>query len=163
MNKIKDKTVEKLFTEIGSKSPTPGGGAAAAIAGAMAASLIEMVCVLTTSGSLRTEAGRAKKLRIKLMKLADDDVAAFDAVMQAYKFKPKSKFKIKKALKRAMDVPQKVAELSKEIEKMAWIAAKKGNKNAYSDARSAIHLARASVASAMENVKINKKALVALG
>lgn len=158
---IKDKTVEKFLEELGSKSPTPGGGAAAALAGAMAAALVEMVASLTTSGSLRTEAGRTKKLRIKLMKLADDDVAAFDAVMKAYK--SKSKPKIKKALKRAMDVPQKVAELSKEIEKLALAAARKGNKNAYSDARSAIYLARASVASAMENVKINKKALVALG
>ncbi|MEK7497502.1 MAG: cyclodeaminase/cyclohydrolase family protein [Patescibacteria group bacterium] len=158
---IQKQTIKKFLDELGSKSPTPGGGAVAAVSGAMAASLVEMVCVLTKNGGLKNEASKATKIREKLIKLADDDVSAFDGVMKAYR--AKNKVQIKKSLKVAMDVPMKVALLSKDIQKLALIVAKKGNKNAYSDAKSAFHLAKAAEASAMENVKINKKALVALG
>lgn len=157
---IAKQTFEKFLEELGSKSPTPGGGAVAAVSGAMAASLVEMVCNLTKKEDLSATAKKARSLKQKFLKLADADVAAFDKVMVAYRSKDKTK--IKKTLKGAMAVPQEVADLSKEVEKLAWIAAKRGNKNAYSDARTAIHLARASVASAMENVKINKKALASL-
>ena len=45
--KIKDQTLEKFLDSVASKTPTPGGGAVAAVTGAMAASLVEMVCNLT--------------------------------------------------------------------------------------------------------------------
>ena len=41
------KTFEDYFNELSSDSPTPGGGNAAAIAGALGASLGLMVCNLT--------------------------------------------------------------------------------------------------------------------
>lgn len=37
-------TIDRLLTELSSHAPTPGGGSAAALCGAMAASLVSMVC-----------------------------------------------------------------------------------------------------------------------
>ncbi len=40
-------TIETFLTELASAAPTPGGGGAAAISGAMGAALVSMVCNLT--------------------------------------------------------------------------------------------------------------------
>lgn len=165
---LKDKTVQVLLEELGSKSPTPGGGAAAAISGAMAASLVEMVCNLTigkakyqsSEKDLQTVLTKATKYKSEFLRLADEDVEAFNQVLAAYRAKDNAQ--IKKALNGAIAVPLKVALLAKEIQKLALIAARKGNQNAGSDAKTALHLAKAAGASAMENVKINRKALAEL-
>ena len=45
--KLIERSVESLLGELASVSPAPGGGSAAALAGAMAASLCCMVCRVT--------------------------------------------------------------------------------------------------------------------
>jgi formiminotetrahydrofolate cyclodeaminase len=59
-------------------------------------------------------------------------------------------------------VPQKTKELSSKVEKLAKLVVKKGNKNAYSDAKSALHLAKVAQALADENIKINEKTIANL-
>ena len=44
---IKKQTLEEFLNDVGSKNPTPGGGSVSAVSGAIAASLVEMVCNLT--------------------------------------------------------------------------------------------------------------------
>jgi formiminotetrahydrofolate cyclodeaminase len=155
---IKDKKIEDFLEELSSKSPTPGGGAVAALTGAMAASLVEMVLNITKDEELKKEnLQKIRKLRLELLKLADEDVAAFDEVMVAYK--SKSKPRIKKALGYATVVPAKTKALSKEVERLAGEVVKYGNKNALSDAKTAVLLSRAAQASAEENIKINQQAL----
>lgn len=168
MSKIKDQKISKFLEEVSSKAPTPGGGAVAAIAGAMAASLVEMVCNLTIgkkgyekhTKALTEDIKIAKKDRIILMDLADADVAAFNSVMAAYKSKDKKR--IGSALKLAMDVPAKVVGYCMEIGDIASELVKIGNKNAKSDALTAQYLAEAGIQSAKENVKINAEALTKL-
>jgi formiminotetrahydrofolate cyclodeaminase len=155
---IKDQKIEKFLEELSGKGATPGGGAAAALCGAMAASLVEMVINLTKSQELKgKDLNKIKKLRVDLLKLADEDVAAFNAVMVAYK--SKSKPRIKKALEYATEVPQKTKTLAKEVENLSRKAVKYGNKNALSDAKTALLFSRAAQASAEENIRINKLAL----
>lgn len=155
---IKDQKIQDFLEELSSKSPTPGGGAVAALTGAMAASLVEMVLNITKDEELRTRyLKKIRKLRGELLKLADEDVAAFDAVMAAYK--SKSKPRIKKALGYATVVPEKTRILCKEVEGLAGEVVRFGNKNALSDAKTAVLLARAAQDSAEENIKINRQAL----
>jgi len=155
---IKDKKIENFLEELSSKSPTPGGGAVAALSGAMAVSLVEMVINITKDGELRAKnLNKVRKLRTELLKLADEDVSAFDEVMAAYR--SKSKTRIKKALGYATEVPEKTKALSGEVEKLADEVVEHGNKNAVSDARTAVLLSKAAQASAEENIKINKQAL----
>jgi len=160
MNKIKDQKIEDFLEDLASKSPTPGGGAASALAGAMAAALVEMVCGLTKGDSVQRITDRANQLKIKLLNLADEDCQAFNQVMRAYKSKSKSK--IRKALQKAIEIPDKVKTLAEEVEVLANKMAEIGNKNAFSDTKSAIHLVKAAEKSAEENIKINEKALAAL-
>lgn len=160
---IKELKINQFLKVLGSSSPTPGGGAVAALTGAIAATLVEMVANITIGKRgyekvekdikiLRYKVIKAKK---ELLELADEDVKAFDQVMFAIKSKDKSK--IKNALTYAIEVPTKTAKLSKEIAELAEKISKIGNKNTYSDARSAVHLAEAAYKSAQENIKINKK------
>lgn len=168
MNKIGSLKIEKFLEDLGSKSPTPGGGAVAALTGAMAASLVEMVANLTIGKKgyekVNTESEKIRNealiLKRELLKLADADVKVFNRVMAAYKSKDKEE--IKKALKLAIEVPGEVARLSKKVGNLAVKVARIGNKHAYSDAKSAHHLAQAAVDSAGENIRINRKALEAV-
>ncbi len=158
MNKIQNQKIEQFLERLASKNPTPGGGAVAALVGAIAASLVIMVCDLTKkwSGAVRV-ANSADILKTQLVNLADDDCGAFDKVIVAYKSKNKSK--IKKALQKAIRVPSETKRFSKKVEKLAKIVAEKGNKNAKSDAKTAVYLAVAAQKSAEENIKINKRAI----
>jgi len=165
---IQKQTLEKFQKELSSKSPTPGGGVIAALAGSFAASLIEMVCNLTIDKKGYEKVQKdilkfhkdAVEYKKKLSKLAEEDKKAYDKVVKAYK--SKSKENIKKSLKYAIEVPMEVRRVSQDLEKLAFRVSKIGNKNAISDAKTAIHLAHAASKSALENIKINKVALVKL-
>jgi formiminotetrahydrofolate cyclodeaminase len=168
MNKIAHYKIEKFLSNLAASSPTPGGGATAALAGAMAASLVTMVAGLTfgkekykkVAGKMRKISQESRTLKTKFMVLADQDVAAFNRVMLAYK--SKNQAQIIKALKKATSVPEQVILLAKRVQKLAREVANHGNKNAYSDAKSAFFLGVAAEKSALENVRINRKALASL-
>lgn len=172
MSKIKKtitkQSVESFIKDIASGKPTPGGGAVAAFTGATAAALVEMVCTLTIGkkdySRFEDKLQKIKKnsieYRKKLLKLADDDVAALTSVMKGYRSGDKEK--TKRSLKRAMDVPMEVKKLVTDLQKMAITVSKFGNKSAISDAKTAIYLCSAAGKSAWENVKINKQALQSL-
>lgn len=167
---IDKQTIEEFQKELSSKSPTPGGGVVAALAASFAASLIEMVVSLTrgkkgyedkekTLIKIAKDTGEIKK---RLTVLAEDDAKAYGKVMEAYKIekeRPGRKAVVQKALKYAIEVPMEVRKLSHELEELGYRVSKVGNKNALSDARTAIHLARAAGKSALENIKTNKEAL----
>lgn len=167
---IKTKTLESFLEDLSSKNPTPGGGAVAALSGVIAASLIQMVANLTigkkgyekVEGPMHKILKDSDQIKKKLLKLVDEDTKAFEKVMEGYrtdKADPKRKEKIKKALNYAIDVPMEVRKLSKDLESMAVKVSKIGNKNAVSDAGTAMHLAQAAQKSALENIKINKESL----
>jgi formiminotetrahydrofolate cyclodeaminase len=161
MSKISDKTIKTFLEELSSKAPTPGGGAVAALAGAMAASLVEMVMNLTPGGAFDLATiGKARALRAQLLELSDEDVKAFDAVMKAYR--SKDKLAIKKTLLKAIEIPTQTKRLARLVGELAREAVRKGNKNAISDAKTAIYLAEAAGKSAEENIKINKESLAKL-
>lgn len=170
MHMLHKQTLEQFQKELSSKNPTPGGGVVAALAASFAASLIEMVVNLTMGKKgyenkekilikIAKDTGEIKK---RLTVLAEDDAKAYQKVMEAYKIAketPGRTSAIRKALKYAIEVPLEVRKLSHELEELGYRASKVGNKNASSDARTAIHLARAAGKSALENIKINKASL----
>jgi formiminotetrahydrofolate cyclodeaminase len=170
---INNQTIEKFQEELGSKNATPGGGVVAALAGSFAASLIEMVCNLTLEKTGYEKVQKtiikihkdAVELKNRLSKLAEEDKVAYDKVALSYKIDkvdPKRKEAIKKSLKYAIEVPMEVRKLSQEVEVLGYKVSKIGNKNATSDAKTAIHLAHAASKSALENIKINKQSLANL-
>jgi len=157
--RIGNQKLDRFLSDLASPRPTPGGGAAAAVTGATAAALVEMVVNLTREKEYKNIGNRAGELRKRLLELADEDCAAFAAVIKAYE--SKSRFKIRKALGEAIAVPQKTKKLAYEVKRLAQRMIEVGNQNAYSDAKSAEYLAQAAIKAAEENIKINQKLLAA--
>lgn len=155
-------------------SPTPGGGSAAALAGALAAALVAMVGRLTTGrktyAAVSDEFARiiddAEQLRGQLRQLVDRDAAAYDGVMAAYRL-PKGTDDEKRHRQEAIDralldaavVPLKTARAAVKLIGLARRAAEAGNKNAVADAGVAALLAEAALRGAVYNVEINVNAL----
>ncbi len=165
-----DKTVQQFLDELASSAPAPGGGAAAALSGALAASLVAMVCRLTigrknyeqVSAELEAILPRAEDRRRVLTELMDADAAAYDDVIATYKLpkgtdaeKAVRTAAIQEALKRAAEVPFQIVGACADILDMVLPVAAKGNKNAASDAGSAALLAEAGMRAALLNVQIN--------
>src|SRR5262245_27545435 len=91
--KLTDRSVASLLDAFRSPSPTPGGGSAAGLAGALGASLLGMVAGLPKSRAATEEdaqrltaaGARCTALAAELETLVDRDSAAYDLVMGAYK------------------------------------------------------------------------------
>ena len=167
-------TIQTFLTELASAAPTPGGGGAAAISGAMGAALVSMVCNLTigkkkyveVEAELKDVLAKSEGLRVVLTGMIGEDVQAFDAVMGAYGL-PKATDdektlragKIQVALKTACDVPLACCRACRAVIDLAAITADKGNLNVVSDAGVAVLSAYAGLRSAALNVYVNAKGL----
>ena len=167
---IEDTTIGNFFDQMASSAPTPGGGGAAGLCGAMSAALTSMVCNLTVGkkkykdvdAEMRAVLEKSEKLRDSFTKAADRDAEAFQALLDAWKL-PKETDEEKEIraqridsnTKKAAEVPLEVLRISGEILKPAKIAAEKGNANAVSDAGVSAILAGAAAQSAALNVQIN--------
>ncbi len=161
---------ESFINALASGDPTPGGGSAAALAGALAASLAAMVARTTTGKKSYAEAEEAMqdviavsdKLRGVLARLIDEDAAAFNTVMDAYRLEkenPNRKSAIQDATLHAAEVPLRTARHAVDALEQLEVAAAQGNLNAASDAAAGAHLALAAVEAAALNVLINAKDL----
>lgn len=169
-----DASVWAFLDELASGAPTPGGGGAAAIAGAMGAALISMVCNLTigrkryadVEEEMRSLLDRAEMLRHELQQLAEEDVVVFTRLSAAYKL-PRTtdadiairRDAIQAALKRATEVPLRTARAAAAIVPLCPPVAERGNQAAVSDVGVAVLLAQAAVRSALLNVDINLRSI----
>ena len=165
-----DQTIADFCSQLAAGTPAPGGGAAAAISGAMGAALVSMVAGLT--------AGREKYAAVNdamialqamgdremqsLFGCADDDQAAFNQVMAAFSL-PKGTDEEKAARLKAVQAGYQAATNS-PLETMkhalvvmrgALAAATKGNPNAMSDGYVGFLMANAAFEGALWNVAIN--------
>jgi formiminotetrahydrofolate cyclodeaminase len=163
-------TVTQFLDALASPDPTPGGGTAAAVAGAMGTSLLVMVTGLAKSNTNADDekaalAGARQALQPAvgtLTALADADAAAFDQVMSAYRL-PKANDEdkaarsaaIQKALQGATTVPLQTLRACAAAMAHAETVAANGNRSAVSDVGVAIGLLEAAAAGAEANVRIN--------
>jgi len=167
---FKDQKIADFLETLSSDTPTPGGGTAAALTGALAASLVSMVASLSTGKkkyegyeSLYEETiGKMKQMSEKLQDDMDNDASAFNGVMKALKMSKKTpeekkarKAALQKSMKKAADSPLKIAECVVKVAVYAKEMVKYGNKNAVSDAYCALELSKASFNMAKENIDIN--------
>lgn len=163
------------FTEmLSAQTSTPGGGGAAALTGAMAASLVSMVIAFTVGkkkyaeveSEFRAHAEATETLRTELLGLADADVQAFTAVTATYAMPKESDAEkearsaaMQLALKGAARVPFVTAERCLQVIERAEPVGAKGNPNVVSDAATAVYLAHAALLSGIANVNINLKSI----
>jgi glutamate formiminotransferase / formiminotetrahydrofolate cyclodeaminase len=159
-----------FLAQLASDSPTPGGGSAAALAGAMGAALVVMVCNLTVGrdrfkavdAELRDVHARATRLQAEMSSLVRRDAQAYAGFVAAMKL-PKATDAEKAARKQAMgeaavlaaEVPLQTMRVALEVMRLAAVVAKKGNPHAASDGAVGALLGRAALRSADMNVRIN--------
>ncbi|HQN44579.1 MAG TPA: glutamate formimidoyltransferase, partial [Anaerolineaceae bacterium] len=159
-----------FLDQLASATPAPGGGSAAAHTGAAGAALAAMVARLTI-GKKKYESVKdqmwalieqAETLRAELTAAVDEDAAAFEAVMAAFKLPKDTEEQqaarnaaVQQATFAAAQVPLTVARRAVQVMDLALQAAQLGNLNAISDAGSGVALGRAALTGAGMNVRIN--------
>lgn len=159
-------SMDAWLDELAGPAPTPGGGSAAALAGAVAAALVAMVARLTigrkTYAAVEPQAreivAEAEQLRAELRRLVDEDAAAYDGVSRAYKIPkddPRRPGAIDDALLAAARPPAEVVKRGRRLLALCQTLEQIGNKNALSDARVAAMLAKTAIDGASENVNVN--------
>jgi methenyltetrahydrofolate cyclohydrolase len=160
--KLTDKTFTDLLAAFRSSDPTPGGGSAAALAGAVGAALLAMVAGLPKPRAatdedietLRDAGANCTELCERLRLLIDYDSDAYDLVVSAYRM-PKGTAEEKEErttrIQRALDVMRACVSA---IDRAAVVATY-GNQNASSDVRVALELLMAGLRGAKYNVEIN--------
>jgi formiminotetrahydrofolate cyclodeaminase len=162
--------LDRFLDQLASAAPTPGGGSAAALTGAMAAGLISMVCNLTIGkrqyAEFEPEAlalrERAEALRAELQALAQADVEAFKRLSVAYKL-PRTtdadaatrRAAIQNATKLAAEAPLRTARAVADLLPLCAPLARSGNRLLASDVGVALLLIRSAVPAALLNVEIN--------
>ena len=161
---------EGFLNALAEGTAAPGGGAAAALCGALSAALAAMVARLTVGkkryadveAEMQEIVTRADRLRAELTDAIAEDVQAFTKVMDAFRIdkeNPARAHHIQAAYLEAANVPLRVARLALESLKLAEIVAAKGNVNAATDAGVAAHAGLVAVEGAAMNVLVNAKAM----
>jgi methenyltetrahydrofolate cyclohydrolase len=149
--KYKNQTLTQYLNDLSAKLPAPGGGSAAALAGALGAALLSMVVKFTLGKpryapfekELTRILGKAEASRKELLELADADIAAY----------------LSKNAAKSLGVPLAVARSSAQAISLCPPLAKKGNINLISDVAVAAALLEAAFTSAVYNVQVNLKNL----
>ncbi len=163
-----------FLDEVAAATAAPGGGSAAAYAGALGAALVEMVAGLTlgkkkyagVEAEMQAIRDQARILRKELTSAVEDDAAAFEAVMGAFKLPKETEEQqktrnaaIQLATLNAARVPLHTVQNAVKVMELAAACAKDGNLNAISDAMSGAAIARAALTAAGYNVRINLNTL----
>src|SRR5438477_5277702 len=159
-------TLDGWLDDLAGGAPVPGGGSAAALAGALAAALVAMVARLTVGRKAYAAVqprvaeilAEADALRAQLRRLVDDDAAAYAKVSAAYRLSkddPRRAQAADEALVGAAQTPLAMARGAARLLALAQEIGTIGNRNARSDARVGEALARAALSGAVENVRVN--------
>jgi methenyltetrahydrofolate cyclohydrolase len=156
-------SVDVFLAELASASPAPGGGAAAALAGALGAALVAMVARVTaardaSAASMMEEAvASADRLRTTLTRLVTEDAAAYRRLVQS-RATPGSATRAD-ALRMATAVPLSISRNSREVLALCEAVAPRARASAVSDLGVAAALAWAALDSGATTVRANLKSV----
>ena len=166
--------MEAFVARVAAAVPLPGGGSVAALTGALAAALGEMMAGLTerreqfASVQLRVVDIHAKLTvrRSVLQALVQEDSAAYQALLTAIRLPRETEEQravragaVEQALRGATETPLRTARAAFEILEYLKTLIEVGNPNARSDAAVGAQLAYASLKGAQYNILTNIRAL----
>jgi formiminotetrahydrofolate cyclodeaminase len=167
---LTERSFVDLLRAFRSPEPTPGGGSAAALAGAVGASLLAMVSGLpkprTATGEdasrLAAAGQRCADLSVRLAELVDRDSEAYEGVLQAFRLpkatddeKARRTARIQEALQRATTTPLEVMRACGAAIEQGAVVAAFGSRNAASDVHVGLELLGAGLRGARLNVDVN--------
>lgn len=163
-----------FLSRLAAATPTPGGGSAAALAGAMAAALTRMVANLTLArrqyaavhAEVREIEAAVARLQEELLELVIHDAEAFEGILAARRLpqnteeeKALRRQAVEEAIREAARVPLATAERTVKVLEFLLHLAAVGYENALTDALVAASLAQAAVQGAAANVRVNAASL----
>jgi methenyltetrahydrofolate cyclohydrolase len=167
---LRDQPLGAFLEQAASSSPTPGGGALAAVGGALGAAMIAMTARLT-EGRKQYEAVQAEvaelaaasdRAREALLDLAEADAAAYDAVMAALQLprgdgaeRAARAAALQTAMIEATNVPAAVVQRCRDVLGLAETAAAITNRNALGDVATGAFLAEAGMRAAAVQAELN--------
>ena len=147
--KYLDSTIKKYLADLSAKNPAPGGGSAAALSLAMAASLVSMGCRFSIGKEkYRRWENRLKKYLSESLYVQGRASGLIDKDAAAYRLKD---------FKKAISVPAQVCRLSCQTMGLAYELLRCGNKNLTSDTAMALLLANLSFVTGFFYVQANTK------
>ncbi|NQT46329.1 MAG: cyclodeaminase/cyclohydrolase family protein [Candidatus Omnitrophica bacterium] len=161
-------SIHGYLDDLAGKKPAPGGGSAAALAGAVGCALISMVANFTVGkekykvaeDEMQDLLKKSEGLRAQLEKLVQEDIEAYGRFDKAYKMPKDTKGRkeaVEEALKVAASVPLEICRCAHRAMKLLPIALEKGNKNLITDVGVPAHILKAAFDSALMNVEVNLK------
>ncbi|MGC9347209.1 MAG: glutamate formimidoyltransferase [Anaerolineae bacterium] len=170
-----DETPPRGFlSAVAAATPTPAGGSVAALAGALCAALVTMVGRLTLEKRRHADvhervaeiAVASEELRASLTSRIDEDAAAFEAVLAAYRLPKTSpdeaarrQSAIQESMKHAIEVPLATARDALSAMMLAQEVAEQGLLTAVTDTASGAWMAMASVQAATLSVRSNLRTI----
>jgi methenyltetrahydrofolate cyclohydrolase len=157
----KTATIEQFVEAAAAKQPTPGGGGTAALAGALAAAMGEMVLNYSVGkkglemheGKLKSGLSEFRRAREMMLELMEEDQSAFEALSAARKTKDDAK--ITEALMICVRVPLTLAGTAVAVIELADSLIEIVNHHLLSDLAVCAELAMATTRSALYNVRVN--------
>ena len=167
---LTEHTIAGFIEVLAAKAPVPGGGGAAALAGALGAALCSMVGNYTSGKKAYADVeedvqrmlAEAKDIRGHLARLINEDAAAFLPLSMAYaipKEDPKRAVVLERATKGAIKAPlEMMREMCRAIELLEEMG-EKGSRMLASDVACGALLCKAALESASVNVFVNTTAL----
>ncbi len=165
---VRDLTLQQFEDRIADDSPTPGGGALAAVTASFAAALLQMCLAITEKKRPGPAVAKLKEGTTELLALlrgtADEDIAAFDSYIAALKL-PKSDEDEKivrdaarqSALLEAARVPLEAAGRTMDLAELGIASASEVIAVVLSDLGTVLELLRASARSLLLNVETNSR------
>lgn len=160
---VSETPIGEYLRALASTAAVPGGGSAAALAGAMGCALVSMVAKLSVKRAADEAAARtledlvpeADRLGQRLLELSQEDVEAYREVVRTRRERDPDPKSLAQASVRAAQVPLEAAraaagaiELQRRLEPLAWSMTA-------SDAEAAGLLLQAGLRAALANVAIN--------
>jgi formiminotetrahydrofolate cyclodeaminase len=161
MARFDDLSVRGLLDETASEALTPGGGALAALTGALAAGLVEMAARNSPDWELRGAAvAQAKVLRERLAELAPLNDEVYEQAIASMRLpddvdNESKRTLIGTSLERAAAFPLAIAEACSNVAELAALVAEDGDPSVRPDATAAAMLALGATRAAAHLVEIN--------
>ena len=170
MKKLTDLSCTAFAEVLASKAPVPGGGGAAALAGALGVALCSMVGNFTTGKKkyaayeedVQRMLAEGETLRARLLELVEADAAAFEPLSRAYaipKEDPTRDSVLEEAALNACKAPMEMVSCCGEALLLLEEMLEKGSRLLLSDVGCGALLCKAAMESAAMNVFVNTGSL----
>jgi formiminotetrahydrofolate cyclodeaminase len=155
MGELSKQPLDEFLADVAAATSAPGGGSSAAVTAALAAALVEMAARLSSSratGSSRSDraADRAGALRVRALRLAEEELSSYAPVLEA-----RDEHERELALAGASEPPAHIAETAAEVAELGVEIAASASSAVRGDALTGVVLAEAAASAAFRLVEIN--------